>query len=81
MLDYSEASDVSDFSDEEEEIDSTSKGQSYDRRREDENKKQRKESKDFEQCPFEMIDNVAKTMKKLKTLWFVIFLIQEHLSN
>ena len=67
-LDDYESSEFRDNSDDEEETDSSMKGQGNDRRVVDENKKWRKKSKDFEQCPFEMIDAITKTMSKLEKL-------------
>ena len=73
-MDCSEASDNSGDSEKDKEMDSVMKGQSNDSRSADENKKHTKKSKDFEQCPFEIIDTIAKTMTKLEKLQFVVVL-------
>ena len=72
-LDYSQASEISDNDNEEEEIDSDMKGQSNDHRGVDKNKKQRNKIKYYERCSFEMIDVIAKTMSELDKLQYIIF--------
>ena len=59
---------ISDSNDGNEETENDMQSDRNDSRGDDKKTKNRNKSKDVEQCPFEIIYNVAKTMKKLENI-------------